>query len=189
MQRILAISGHWLHTLAFALWLGGILVIGAIVAPTAFHTDRQFAGQVVTHSFQKLNTLSFVCAAVMLGATWLEWRVRSQPARRLLYVRGVLTAAALALGLYLALRLVPSMLGLRSEGQKAAFDRLHQLSAMVTQAQAFLLALGAGLTAYLAIPRGGARGEAPTPQSDHRLATAPLAPDPSPLAPEKAKRP
>src|SRR5688500_11399553 len=97
MQRILAISGHWLHSLAFALWLGGILAIGAIAAPAAFQADRSFDGQVVTQSFQKLNTLSFVCAAVMLGATWLEWRVRSEPARRLLFVRAVLTAAALAL--------------------------------------------------------------------------------------------
>jgi hypothetical protein len=188
MQRILAIAGHWLHTLALALWLGGIITIGAIVAPAAFDTNRLFAGQVVTQSFQKLNTLSFVCAAVMLGATWLEWRVRSEPARRLLHVRAVLTAAALALGVYMALRLIPTMLGLRGEGQKATFNQMHQLSAIITQAQAFLLAAGAGISAYLAIPRTGGRAEG-SGATDGGSGSASLTPDPSPFAPRGAGTP
>jgi hypothetical protein len=196
MQRFLAIFGHWLHSLSFAIWLGGIFAIGAIAAPAAFRADRLFAGRVVTESFQKLNTVSFVCAALMLGATWLEWRVRDEPARRLLFVRAALTAAAVALALFLAARLIPSMLGFRSAGQKAEFERLHQISAIITQAQAWLLIAGAAITSYLALPRAaggirdqgsGIRGrtpETPLPSSDPSLI-----PDPRTLIPEEAKRP
>jgi hypothetical protein len=153
MQRFLAIVAHWFHTLAFAVWIGGIFTLGAIVAPSAFDVDRAFAGQVMTASFRKLNTLSFVCGAVILAATWAEWRARGEPARKLLFVRAVLIAAALALALFLALRLLPSMLGLSSAGQKAEFARLHQFSAIIFQVETFLLLAGAAITSYLSFPR------------------------------------
>src|SRR5437868_9837539 len=153
MQRFLAILGHWLHGLAFALWFGGILAIGGLVAPAAFHTDRQFAGVVVGDSFRKLNTVSFVCAAIMLAATWGEWRVRSDQARRWLFIRAVLTAAALALGLYLGVRLFPTMLHLRTLDRKSDFDQLHHVYTAITQVQLWLLATGSLITAYLALPR------------------------------------
>jgi hypothetical protein len=169
MQRFLLILGHWLHALAFATWFGGILAIGVFVAPSAFHTDRQFAGTVIGESLQKLNLASFVCAGIMLGTTWLEARECADRARRLLFVRAVLIAAALAMGLYLAIRLFPLMLHLRSAGQMTDFDRLHALYEAVTQVQFWLLAAGGLITAFLAAPpRQGAqparaRGAAPTP--------------------------
>jgi putative copper export protein len=43
MQRLLAILGHWLHGLAFALWFGGILAIGG-VAPAVYHAEPQVRG-------------------------------------------------------------------------------------------------------------------------------------------------
>jgi uncharacterized protein DUF4149 len=181
MQRFLAISGHWIHALAFAVWLGGIFTLGAIVAPAAFGVSRPFAGQVMTHSFRTLNTLSFVCGAVMLAATWAEWRERGEPARRLLFVRAVLTAAALALALFLALRLLPSMLGLRSAGQMAEFDRLHQFSAMIFQVQTFLLLAAAAISAFLAFPR-----RAPEPRiTDTTPGAAPPPADPNARTPER----
>lgn len=157
MQRFLAILGHWLHGLAFAVWFGGILAIGGLVAPAAFHTDRLFAGVVIGDSFRRLNSVSFVCAALMLGATWAEWRVRSDQARRWLFVRAVLTAAALALGLYLGARLFPTMLHLRALDRKADFDRLHHVYTAITQIQLWLLAAGAVITSYLALPRKAIR--------------------------------
>ena len=160
MQRFLVILGHWLHSLAFAAWFGGTLAIGALVAPTAFDINRPFAGQVLETVFRKLNTLSFFCAGIMLAATWAEWRVRGALARRLLFVRAVLTAAALALALYLGVRLLPIMVHLRSAGAMADFDRLHHVYEAVSQTQFWLLAAGALLTAYIALPRKtGVRGE------------------------------
>jgi uncharacterized protein DUF4149 len=160
MQRFFAILGHWLHSLAFAAWFGGMLAIGALVAPTAFDINRPFAGQVLESVFRKLNTLSFFCAAIMLAATWAEWRVRGALARRLLFVRAVLTAAALALALYLGLRLLPFMVHLRSAGAMGDFDRLHHIYEAVSQTQFWLLAIGAALTAYIALPRkAGMRGK------------------------------
>jgi putative copper export protein len=172
MQRFLAIFGHWLHNLAFAAWAGGILAIGALVAPSAFHPDpqfvrqigpemvRQFAGLVIGESVRKLNTLAFVCAGIMLAATWAEWRVRGEQARRFLFVRAVLTAAALALALYLGIRLFPTMIHLRAADRMADFDRLHHLYEAVTEVQFWLLVAGALITAYIALPRkAGVRGE------------------------------
>jgi hypothetical protein len=153
MQRFLLILGHWLHGLAFATWFGGILAIGAFVAPSAFHTNRLFAGTVVGESLQKLNLASFICAGIMLGATWIEAQARSERARRLLFVRAVLTAAALAMGLYLGIRLFPMMIHMRTEGQMTDFTRLHSLYEAVTQVQFWLLAAGGLLTAFLAVPR------------------------------------
>jgi putative copper export protein len=171
MQRIAVILAHWLHGLAFAVWFGGIMAIGAIVAPAAFDINRQFAGLVVGESFRKLNTIAFFCGAIMLAATWAESQVRSEQARRLLFVRAVLTAAALALSLYLGIRLLPMMIGLRTEGQTAGFDRLHQMYSIVTQVQFGLLAGGGLLTAYLALPRRGS--------SKSSSADAPPSPSPS----------
>jgi hypothetical protein len=164
MQRFLAISGNWLHSLAFALWFGGILAIGGMVAPAAFHTDRQFAGVVVGDSFRMLNTVSFVCAGVMLAATWAEWRVRTDQARRWLFIRAVLTAAALALGLYLGVRLFPTMLHLRALDRKADFDRLHHYYTDITEVQLWLLGAGSLITSYLALPRKVFRASAAAPE-------------------------
>src|SRR2546428_7713254 len=93
MQRFLVILGHWLHSLAFAAWLGGMLAIGALVAPAAFDINRPFAGQVLETVFRKLNTLSFFCAGIMLAATWVDWRVRCALARRVPLLPAVPTAA------------------------------------------------------------------------------------------------
>jgi putative copper export protein len=153
MQRIAVTLAHWLHTLAFAVWFGGIITIGALVAPAAFGVDRPFAATVLEQCFRKLNTVAFFCGAIMLGATWAEAQIRSEHARRLLLVRGVLTAAAVALGLYLGIRLLPLLIGLRSGGQLAEFNRLHNLYGVVTQVQFGLLAAGSLISAYLALPR------------------------------------
>jgi hypothetical protein len=166
MHRILAIVGHWVHGLAFALWFGGILAIGGLAAPAAFHVNRQFAGEVVTDTFGKLNTVSFVCAALMLAATWAEWRVRSDQARRWLFIRAVLTAAALALGLYLGARLFPTMIHLRTLDRMADFDQLHRVSREITGVQLWLLAAGSLITAYLALPGKIIRAPAPAAPED-----------------------
>jgi len=121
--------------------------------------------------------------------SWAEWRERGEPARRLLFVRAVLTAAALALAIFLGLRLLPSMLGLRSAGQMAEFDRLHQFSAMIFQVQTFLLLAGAALTSYLAFHRRTTE----TAAAETSRGAAQTSPDPHTRTPEHlntgAKRP
>lgn len=186
MQRSLAILGHWLHSLAFAAWAGGILAIGALVAPSAFHPDphfvrqvgpalaRQFAGMVVGESVRKLNILAYVCAGIMLAATWAEWRVRGDRARRFLALRAGLTAAALALAVYLGLRLFPLMVHLQAMNRMAGFDRLHHLYEAITQVQFWLLVAGALITAAIALPQKKRKaprletGEAPSEHPNTR---------------------
>ncbi|MGI4787303.1 MAG: DUF4149 domain-containing protein, partial [Janthinobacterium lividum] len=70
--------------IALALWLGGLVAIGALVAPTAFHVARaapvlagnlaaqnQLAGAVVGGSLRLFNFLCLGCAAVLLAANAL----------------------------------------------------------------------------------------------------------------------
>lgn len=179
MQRFFALLGHWLHSLAFMAWAGGILAIGALVAPSAFHPDprfvqqvgpdlaRQFAGIVVGESVRKLNTLAFVCAPIMLAATWAEGRVRGEQARRWLSLRGALTAGALALALYLGLRLFPLMLQLQAAHRMPEFDQLHRRYEAITELQFWLLVAGALLTARLAVPRRRTNDYQPAEDEQH----------------------
>jgi uncharacterized membrane protein len=171
MQRFAVTLAHWLHSLAFAVWFGGIITLGAIVAPAAFGVDRSFAATVLEECFRKLNTVAFFCGAIMLGATWAEAQIRSDYARRLLIVRAVLTAAAVALGLYLGIRLLPMLINLRAEGQLDEFNRLHHLYGLVTRVQFGLLAAGGLISAYLALPRRGS-------SKARALDAAPAAPSP-----------
>ena len=75
----LAALARALHLLALALWLGGLVAIGALVAPTAFHAARTapalagnvpaqnaLAGAVVGGSLRVFSFLTFACAGVLL---------------------------------------------------------------------------------------------------------------------------
>ena len=37
MKTAAVLTLRWLHRVALSLWLGGLIAIGALVAPTAFH--------------------------------------------------------------------------------------------------------------------------------------------------------
>jgi len=122
-----------LHLLALALWLGGLVAIGALVAPTAFHVVRSapalaghlpqqnaLAGAVVGGSLRLFNFLSLACAAVLLAALLLP----SAPRRWTSACLGT-TLLLLASALYLAFSLTPAMDLAQAQGRMADFDRMH----------------------------------------------------------------
>lgn len=122
-----------LHLLALALWLGGLVAIGALVAPTAFHAARSapilaghlpqqnaLAGAVVGGSLRLFNFVSLACAGVMLVAVLLL----PAPRRWTGACLGT-TLVLLASTLYLAFGLTPAMDLAQAQGRMADFDRMH----------------------------------------------------------------
>src|SRR5262249_28999837 len=93
-----------LEALALCLWLGGLVAVGALVAPVAFGVlSRPEAGRVVGECFRRLNLIGFACAGVLLLALLLEAAVLPHAHTRLRATRAVLVLLAVALGLYLGL--------------------------------------------------------------------------------------
>ncbi len=132
---LLLVAARTLHLLALALWLGGLVAIGALVAPTAFHVTRTapalagnlaqqnaLAGAVVGGSLRLLNSMDFACAAALLASNFV---LLSSASRRWTGACLVATLVLLASTLYLALGLTPAMDLAQARGQMAAFDRMH----------------------------------------------------------------
>jgi len=124
-----------LHLLALALWLGGLVAIGALVAPTAFHAARTapalaghlpqqnaLAGAVVGGSLRLFNFLTLACAAVLLAANLLL--LPSAPRRWTGACLGT-TLVLLASAVYLMFGLTPAMDLAQAQGRMADFDRMH----------------------------------------------------------------
>jgi Domain of unknown function (DUF4149) len=57
-----------LHWIAVTLWVGGIWIVGYLVAPVLFYSvgDRALAGSLAGHMFSALAWLGYVCAAYLL---------------------------------------------------------------------------------------------------------------------------
>lgn len=89
-----------LHDVALTLWVGGLWVIGYLVAPTLFATlsnDRQTAGLLAGRLFESMGWVGLVCAVYLLLFVLL--RVGTTALRRwnfwLLVLMLLLTAVSL----------------------------------------------------------------------------------------------
>ncbi len=159
MSSALPLLARWLHTVALSLWLGGLVAIGAIVAPVAFHIVRAdpalaggiahqnaLAGGIVGGSLHVFNYVCYACGALLLLANAL---LLPQAPRRWIIACLVTSALLLASALYLGLWLTPTMDTARSLGNMTIFDRLHhqyeQLSTLLQFPLLLLLALFAAL--------------------------------------------
>lgn len=144
-----------LHTVALSLWLGGLVAIGALVAPTAFHVTRShpafaanpalqnaIAGRVVGGSLHLFTFVCYGCGLFLLLANALLLpHARRRWALAAMAVTGLLLGTALTLGL----SLTPTMGAAQAHGDLATFDRLHhqyeQISSLVQMPLLLLLAL------------------------------------------------
>ena len=166
MPPFLLVSVRALHLLALALWLGGLVAIGALVAPTAFHVARTdpalagslaaqnaLAGGIVGGSLRVFNFLTLACAAVLLAANFF---LLSAARRR--WTFACLLAALLLLlsALYLTFHLTPAMDAAQLRGDSASFDVMHRAyEALSTRLQFPLLLLLTVCTAGRDTPRPG----------------------------------
>jgi Domain of unknown function (DUF4149) len=136
----LLILARALEGLALCLWLGGLVAVGALVAPVAFGVlSRPEAGRVVGECFRRLNLIGCVCGGVLLMALLLESTSRPRAASGLRAARASLVIAAVALSLYLGLRLFPQMDALRAAGSSPLFQELHHRASRLLSFQMLLL--------------------------------------------------
>ena len=150
MQHILIFTARWLHRVALSLWLGGLIAIGALVAPTAFHVlpnDPTLAGAVVGGSLRLFNVLCLACGALMLLADMILLSVRR--ARRAPALWSVtLTLLLLASTAYLGWSIFPAMDAAQAAGHMPLFDHLHHRYERLSGLQLpLLLLLAAAATA------------------------------------------
>ena len=92
-------ASHAVTVLGAAMWLGGMLTLGAIVAPVVFTiVPAPTSADAMTVVFRRFDVVAVTCAALMLACE--IWRVRgAEKIARLDLARGVSLAIAGALAL------------------------------------------------------------------------------------------
>jgi len=155
MRPFILIFARALHAVALSLWLGGLVAIGALVAPTAFHVthtapafagdlplQNAIAGGVIGGSLHLFTFVCYGCGFLLLLANALLLR---HTARRWTLAAIVITCLLLGTALYLGLSLTPAIDTAQAHGDLATFDRLHrlyeQISSVVQMPLLLLLAV------------------------------------------------
>jgi hypothetical protein len=102
--------------LALALWLGGLLTLGALVAPMVFaRVSMPWSADAMTAIFQRFDLVAMTCAAVVFATEAVRVFTRI-PFARVDHLRaGVSTLAALA-AVYEGTRISPRIAALHAEG-------------------------------------------------------------------------
>jgi len=108
------------------LWIGGLWVVGLVVAPTLFATlpDTATAGTVAGALFAIISRIGLMCAGLLLIVSWLQ---HSCQARRWQLLVIIIMMVLIVLGEYV---LAPMIADLRATGQVASprFGQLHGLA-------------------------------------------------------------
>ena len=127
----------WLELLGLSLWIGGMLTLGALVAPTVFgELKSQIGGDVMSLIFRKFNGgLVYVCIILVtggfIGKFLLDYRKdRSR------WIEGGLLLIMVTTGLYIGAVLGPNMQELRktkiedpsNTAAVVGFNRGHDVS-------------------------------------------------------------
>ena len=133
-----------LHFIALGLWIGGLAVIAAVVAPTAFRVaPRETAGLLVGDSLRAFGRLELVFGAVALF-TALICQFVGVWGPKVRWPRLLALVAMAALSLAYTQSVYPRMAEIRSDAQagraeaKAEFDRLHRTSTRLVGANLLL---------------------------------------------------
>lgn len=179
-------AGQVLLLVGVALYVGGMMALGAIAAPEIFSTLRrshastpewqglpdaaqQLGGEVFGNVLQRFAFMEWACLGLMLAGMllqlrWPRWKGCWGAARW-----GLLAVLLLLAGYDQAL-LTPAVWHQRTvwrqslrqdpaaaEGHRATFDALHRRSEMLGQAKVYLLLAMLGLVAWRSVPAGSAQ--------------------------------
>jgi hypothetical protein len=152
--------GGWLHSVAYAVWLGGLIGIGAFVAPNvaivihhypAFAHDQAAQTAILTNiignSFRLFNIACYACAGCMVLSDLLQAASADPGYRQFTFARTFFTLCLLGSALYLGLMLFPQMDHARVLGHMRLFDMLHKRYVLVSECQLVPLLIIPALTA------------------------------------------
>lgn len=137
-MKILASIFNWLEITGLAIWIGGMLTLGALVAPTVFNTVEPFeaAGEVMTLIFRKFNGgLVYVCI-FLAGIGYVGKCFLTPKTGRPRWIEGCFLAVMMVSAIYIGAILGPRIQELReiknadasNSLAQTAFDRGHRLS-------------------------------------------------------------
>jgi hypothetical protein len=152
---VVNVVSRWVRTVGLGIWIGGMVMIGAIVAPVAFHhagMNRIHAGEFVGLCLSRFNAASYVAGALLILAEIAEARFALSAAtreRRLRTLRFGCAAGLLGIAVYLGMDLMPAMLAEKAAGRMAEFDAGHHLYEAASQVQLLLAFASALLTAMI----------------------------------------
>ncbi len=155
MPNLTFLGLHFFHTMALALWVGGIVAIGVLVAPVAFSEapSRAIAGRIVGRSLLRFDRVVMVCivALILTSILLVRWYGRWSPWYAIEYACIALMTGSALFSMFV---LTPRMRRLRPDEEsphtdapaskamntdKDEFHRLHRLSVLLMQ---FNLACG-----------------------------------------------
>ena len=143
---------RYAYVLALVVWLGGMLALGAIVAPATFQVlqasapeiGRALAGELFGQILARFHYVAYACGGVMLISLAVIAILGPRP--RAFAVRLAVIATMLLIALYsglIVLRTIdaiqlevgrlPSLLPL-DDARRIRFDELHQLSTRLMMA-------------------------------------------------------
>ena len=134
---------------AVALWLGGLITLGAVAAPSIFDViaargvgeGRVLAGAIFGEAFRRFHLVAYACAAVIIGSLVVRTALGPRPVHLGLRLGTVVVmlAAALYSGVVLSAKIerlrvesggAPSSLA-EDDPRRAAFGRLHAVSTLL----------------------------------------------------------
>ncbi len=166
MQNAVPLFARWLFAVSLAVWLGGLLGIGAIVAPVTAHFVEAHSGldadpgrkaallsAIVGGSLRVFNVVCYACGALLLASQAMLWR---RTPRRVAMASLAVTLLLTASVFVLSLVLFPLMDAAQAAGQMNTFDLMHKRYEAVSTGFQFPLLLALALL-------GAARDSSPDP--------------------------
>ncbi len=140
---------RYLYVVALVLWVGGLVVAGALVAPSVFGVlqgwnesqGRVLAGQVFGEVLVRLTWLSYVMGAVMFITLTLHRLLGARPVKY--GIRVGIMAVMLVMMMITGFYLIPEVDAIQaqvsgpvselpdSDPRRVEFNRLHRLSNML----------------------------------------------------------
>lgn len=123
-RRLLPVAASTVGALLAGAWLGALLVLGAVVAPTVFHTvpDGRVAADAMTRVFRGYDRVAMACAAALVLVEGIRsaGALRARPSR-LSLVRVGATLVASGLAVYEGLVLSTRIAALHASGAVRGF--------------------------------------------------------------------
>jgi uncharacterized membrane protein len=145
---------RYVHLLALVIWLGGMIALGAIVAPSVFQVLQQrapdvgrvLAGAVFGAVLVRFHYLAYACGAVVLVSLVVMAVLGPRPAQ--FAVRATLASVMLAAAIYSGVAVLGSVSRLQrdigadvapsslpaDDARRVRFDQLHTLSTRLMMA-------------------------------------------------------
>jgi putative copper export protein len=146
MKNVATFVSHLATILALAIWLGGMLMLGAVVAPVIFSVvPLPTSADAMTIVFRRFDAIAISCAAIVLFSEL--WRVNiTRKLSRVDIARGASLAIAGLLALYEGVVVSPRVESLHRAGAIRGsgdlgmqLESAHSLAEAISKTEAFVL--------------------------------------------------